>query len=201
MQPNPKPVPPQTLINSGLDAVIWFDCSIKESLRRADGRRVDGSCEDEKPFIFHVDDLKPPTNEAPLCERLIHIKDDSNCTGTLIDRYVSFDQATRSLKVWLTKFGIESTQRNLLQIINAGQAPSDVTDQMTDIIDSVLRFKTEKINTAREIMAFRIKQIQEERLRLAKEEEEKRIANQSADKLVERIGTPSHKSEKVLVEP
>ena len=107
MQPNPKPVSPQTLINSGLDAVIWFDCSIKESLRRADGRRVDGSCEDEKPFIFHVDDLKPPTNEAPLCERLIHIKDDSNCTGTLIDRYVSFDQATRSLKVWLTKFGIE----------------------------------------------------------------------------------------------
>ena len=71
---------------------------------------------------------------------------------------------------------------------------------MTEIIDSVLRFKTEKINTAREIMVFRIKQIQEERLRLAKEEEEKRTANQSAEKLVERIGTPSHKSDK-LIEP
>lgn len=76
-----------------------------------------------------------------------------------------------------------------------------MTDQVTDIIDSVLRFKTDRFNNAREIMAFRIKQIQEERLRLAKEEEEKRIANQSADKLVDRSGTPSHKSEKVLVEP
>lgn len=91
VQPNPKPKPPQTLIKSGLDAVIWFDCSIKESLRRADGRRIDAACEDENAFIFHVDDQKPPTNEAPLCERLIHIKDDANCTGTLIDRYVSFD--------------------------------------------------------------------------------------------------------------
>lgn len=69
---------------------------------------------------------------------------------------------------------------------------------MTDIIDSVLRFKAEKINTAREVMVFRIKQMQEERLRLAKEEEEKRTANQSAENLADRIGTPSHKSEKVL---
>jgi hypothetical protein len=91
---------------SGLDAVIWFDCSIKESLRRADGRRVDANG-DDKPFIYHVDDQKPPTDSAPLCERLIHIKDESNCTGTLIDRYVSFDQATHSLKIWLTKFGVE----------------------------------------------------------------------------------------------
>jgi hypothetical protein len=45
VQPNPKPVPPQTLIMSGLDAVIWFDCNIKESLRRADGRRFDANSE------------------------------------------------------------------------------------------------------------------------------------------------------------
>jgi len=46
---------------SGLDAVIWFDCNIKESLRRADGRRIDANA-DEKPFIYHVDDQKPPTD-------------------------------------------------------------------------------------------------------------------------------------------
>jgi hypothetical protein len=31
-----------------------------------------------------------------------------------------------------------------------------------------------------------------------KEEEEKRATNQSAEALAERVGTPSHKSEKVL---
>lgn len=35
-------------------------------------------------------------------------------------------------------------------------------------------------------------------MRLAREEEEKRTANQSGENLVDRIGTPSHKSDKVL---
>ena len=29
------------LIKSGLDAVIWFNCPLKECQRRADGRRID----------------------------------------------------------------------------------------------------------------------------------------------------------------
>lgn len=41
VQPNAKEEPPKTLIPSGLDAVLWFDCPIRECLRRADGRRVD----------------------------------------------------------------------------------------------------------------------------------------------------------------
>jgi hypothetical protein len=92
VQPNFKEVPPTTLIPSGLDAVIWFDCSISECLRRADGRRFDIADDSETPEIYHVDDKKPPTNQAPKCERLDHIKDDANATGSLIDRYVSFDQ-------------------------------------------------------------------------------------------------------------
>lgn len=91
VQPNPKEEPLKTLIQSGLDAVIWFNCSINECLRRADGRRIDVEDESDKPEMFHVEDKKPPTDIAPLCERLDHVKDDSNCTGSLIDRYVSFD--------------------------------------------------------------------------------------------------------------
>jgi len=41
VKPTEKPEPPKTLISSGIDAVIWFDCSRDECLRRALGRRID----------------------------------------------------------------------------------------------------------------------------------------------------------------
>lgn len=41
VRPTPKPAPPKTLIPSGIDAVVWFECARNECLRRALGRRVD----------------------------------------------------------------------------------------------------------------------------------------------------------------
>lgn len=41
MKPTEKPIPPKTLIPSGIDSVIWFECSRDECLRRALGRRND----------------------------------------------------------------------------------------------------------------------------------------------------------------
>jgi len=41
VQPHPQTEVAKTLISSGLDAVIWFDCPIQECLRRSDGRRFD----------------------------------------------------------------------------------------------------------------------------------------------------------------
>jgi len=40
-KPTERPPPPKKLIPSGIDAVIWFDCSRDECLRRALGRRID----------------------------------------------------------------------------------------------------------------------------------------------------------------
>jgi len=54
------------LIKSGLDAVIWFDCSRDECMRRALGRRYDPV--NEK--VYHIEDQPPLTTNAPLCERL-----------------------------------------------------------------------------------------------------------------------------------
>ena len=58
--------------------------------------------------FYHVDDAVPPTNEAPLCERLEPIDEDGNNASTIIDRIVSFDQQSRSLQRWLSSFGVES---------------------------------------------------------------------------------------------
>ena len=41
VQPTAKEAPPKLLIRSGLDAVVWFKCPLRECQRRADGRRID----------------------------------------------------------------------------------------------------------------------------------------------------------------
>lgn len=57
VQPTAKEAPPKLLINSGLDAVIWFKCPLRECQRRADGRRIDVEelSMPEKTF-YHVND-------------------------------------------------------------------------------------------------------------------------------------------------
>jgi hypothetical protein len=52
VQPTAKEEVPQTLIKSGLDAVIWFDLSREECMRRALGRRFDKV--NEK--MYHIED-------------------------------------------------------------------------------------------------------------------------------------------------
>ncbi len=94
VQPTAKEEPPKMMIRSGLDAVIWFNCPLKECQRRADGRRVDvDELEREQPVTFyHVDDAQPPPEQANRCERLEPIDEDSNHASALVDRVVSFDQ-------------------------------------------------------------------------------------------------------------
>ena len=116
VQPNPKTQPPVTLIPSGLDAVLWFDCPIEECLRRADGRRFDSE-HPESPY--HLEDNVPPVTTAPLCERLMPLSEDNNCVNTQVDRFVAFDQTTNSMQRWFKKFGDEDRARVLLQVINA----------------------------------------------------------------------------------
>jgi len=52
VQPTGKEEPPKKLIRSGIDAVIWIDCSREECMRRALGRRYDPV--NEK--VYHIED-------------------------------------------------------------------------------------------------------------------------------------------------
>jgi hypothetical protein len=117
VQPTAKEEPPKTLIKSGLDAVIWFDLSREECMRRALGRRFDP----ETQKVYHVEDVPPPTNQAPLCERLVAMDEDHNSESSLVDRWMSFDQGSKALELWLSQFGDSSSNQSILYKLNAQQ--------------------------------------------------------------------------------
>lgn len=106
----------KTLIPSGLDAVLWLDCPPQECLRRSDGRRYDSQDVAQR---YHVFDMQPPSDQAPLCERLLPLSEDNNSVSGLPDRFVAFDQNTASMQRWLKQFGDEERGRNLLRVFSA----------------------------------------------------------------------------------
>ena len=87
MQPHEELQSSKTLIKSGLDAVVWFDLPISECLRRSDGRRFDSA----DMANYHIFDMRPPSDQAPLCERLLPLSEDHNSVQGLADRFVAFD--------------------------------------------------------------------------------------------------------------
>jgi hypothetical protein len=131
VKPTMKVPPPKTLIPSGIDAVIWFDCSRDECLRRALGRRID----EKNNIIYHIQDNPPSIEQSPLCEIIVPIDDESESMAPLLDRWVAFDQTKSGLEKWLTQFGDEGTSRNLMSRIEASGDINSVYDQ----IDSILR--------------------------------------------------------------
>lgn len=87
VKPTAKPEPPKTLISSGLDAVVWFDCKREECLRRALGRRIDVSTGNR----YHIEDEPPSIEQSPLCEEIQPVDEQSESTACLLDRWVAFD--------------------------------------------------------------------------------------------------------------
>ena len=98
VQPTSKEAPPKTMIKSGIDAVIWFNLPADECQRRADGRRIDGQNSD---VIYHVTDVAPPTDQAPLCERLEPLYEEFNHSSGIVDRFVSYDFQEKAMTRWL----------------------------------------------------------------------------------------------------
>lgn len=182
VKPTEKPAPPKTLIPSGIDAVIWFDCSRDECLRRALGRRIDS----QSNVIYHIQDNPPSIEKSPLCEVIEPIDDESESMACLVDRWVAFDQTRDGLKKWLTQFGDEATGSNLMTKIEATGDINSVYDQIDSILKNIVDNKMKKQTFLRSrIQATIIEREEiEEAARLAREEEEeaKRKKEEEGDK-------------------
>ena len=98
VKPTDKPKPPKTLIPSGIDGIVWFDCTREECLRRALGRRIDS----QNNAIYHIQDNPPSIETSPLCEIIEPIDDESESMACLLDRWVAFDQGKDGLRKWIT---------------------------------------------------------------------------------------------------
>jgi len=137
VKPTAKPAPPKTLIPSGVDAVIWFDASRDECLRRALGRRIDS----QNNMIYHIEDNPPSIEQSPLCEIIEPIDDESESMACLVDRWVAFDQASSGLAKWLTQFGDEASSSNLLTRIDAGGDINSVYEQIEGLLRQIVERK------------------------------------------------------------
>ena len=179
-KPTEREQPAKTLIPSGLDAVIWFDCSRKECLRRALGRRIDK----KKNVIYHIQDNPPSVEEQQLCEVIEPIDDESESMACLIDRWVAFDQTRNGLKKWLTQFGDEPTTTNLMHTIEASDDINSVFGRIEDILKQVSERKQQKETLLRSTIQGQIIRQQEieeqEKLRALQEEEETKQKTEEA---------------------
>lgn len=137
VKPTERPAPPKTLTPSGVDAVIWFDCSRDECLRRALGRRIDS----QSNIIYHIQDNPPSIEKSPLCEIIEPIDDESESMACLVDRWVAFDQTRSGLEKWLTQFGDEVTNTNLLARIEASGDINSVYEQIDAILKQIVEHK------------------------------------------------------------
>ena len=209
IEPSDKPNIRDTLINSGLDSVLWLETSREECRRRALGRRVDLANDTE----YHIDDNPPSTTSPPLCERLMQVIEPERAEEVIPDKHLAFDKNTKRLRQWFEKFGYEeeedeTTKLELCQNVN-GQStgesdlintnPNDIASNIS-VLDLIIQRKQSQWNAKREqfrneIIAEkeRIKQEEEERIRL--EEEQKRKAEEEAKRAEEGEGEAEDKEE------
>lgn len=118
--------------------------------------------------------MLPPTNEAPLCERLEPLSEDNCSVASLIDRYVAFDATTNNMRKWFTDFGVENEGRLLLQTIDCHQVQEHISGQIRAVFEEILSQKERASNEQIDIYAekYRIhkaKLAQEEAERLERE--------------------------------
>ena len=94
VKPLPVILAKRKLIRNGMDLVVHVKTDKTECLRRALGRRIDQVTK----VNYHLDDAIPPTDNAPLVERLMNLREVKENELVLIDKLVSFDNEVKIIK-------------------------------------------------------------------------------------------------------
>lgn len=207
IEPSDKPNIRDTLIESGMDAVLWLETSREECRRRALGRRIDVANDHE----YHIDDNPPPTTSPPLCERLMPVIEPERAEEVIPDKHLAFDKNSKRLKQWFSKFGYEleedeSTKLELCHHINSESAnPQDVLNNAS-VLDKVLERKQSQWTTQREkyrdeIIAEKERIKLEEEARVREEEELKIKEEEEAKRLAENEGEEGKEEHPPVQEP
>ena len=169
IEPSDKPNIKDTLIESGLDSVLLVETERTECRRRALGRRVDVSNQNE----YHIDDNPPPTTNPPLCERLLPVIEPERAEEVIPDKHLAFDSNRKRLLQWYEKFGYEkddddTTKFACLHHINGDATSTHAILDDNTVLDQILTRKQNQWSELRE--KFRTEIVEEkERVRLEEE--------------------------------
>ena len=160
--------------------MLFLDTSKEECIRRALGRKVDP----EGGVVYHIDDNKPPTDQAPLCERLTDVEELERNASALVDRHLAFDVAGRGMAKWFRQFGVAEEDTRLLRLVDGSREEVAVFGECAEQLRSVLEFKRRRLQQVKEgfreeILEARRKAEEEEKKRL-EEEERARLAAEKA---------------------
>lgn len=115
--------------------------------------------------------------------------------ASLSDRFLSFDQQSRSLTAWLQQFGVEQEHRNLLQVVNCNQKEDHVYIDVDRILTRIRESKGRNELILREVIAFKLKQrflqkLEEEQARIEAERKAREEAEAAEAEAVEEVPEP-----------
>ena len=134
-----KPIPPKTLIESGLDHVVFLDTNAAECVKRAYGRRIHL----DTGKIYHLLDNPPPLN-TDICENLTRIDDNGNNESTFVTRCVSFENTFPLLKEFYEPLGFSYYNLETLIRINGNSSTEEVNHNVFNVINNLLEIKEKR---------------------------------------------------------
>lgn len=143
VQPTATRIIPKKLKPSGLDCALYLRTSKEECLRRALGRKVDPITK----VLFHLDDTIPPTDNAPLIERLESIRDVKANELVLVDKLNACDIHDQDLCDWYNLFGFQQMNFKCLQEIHTAKDPVLTFEKVSECLESVLQSKEQEIQS------------------------------------------------------
>ena len=138
-------------------------------------------------MIYHIQDNPPSIEKSPLCEIIEPIDDESESMACLVDRWVAFDQTRNGLEKWLTKFGDEYTNTNLLARVEASGDINNVYSQIDGVLKQIVDQKMRKHALKRSAVQSKIIRDEEAAERAkeeAKKKEQAELAGESGSQVI-----------------
>ena len=131
-------LPPNKLIQGGLDYVFYLNVPYQECVRRAIGRRLDSS----SGTIYHLDDNPPPT-DSNICEKLVPLEDIKNIESLLSIRSLSFTNTINYLIQFYEPFGFDKQKIKMFNEVNGYKDREDITNDLIEHINKIVQINEE----------------------------------------------------------
>jgi hypothetical protein len=131
-------LPPNKLVQGGLDYIFYLNVPYQECIRRAIGRRLNSST----GIVYHLDD-NPPTTDSNICEQVIPLEDIKNRESLLSIRSLSFMNTINYLVEFYEPFGFDKQKIKMFNEIDGFKNKEDITNDLIEHINKIVQINEE----------------------------------------------------------